>query len=703
MNLRRKTLLSVATVMIVMTVAIVLLSSVFVMGAALDRENENVRTNLDRVAASMEVIESEMGRTAADWAVWNDTYLFLKDRNQAYIDSNLGYETCGGLRLNYFLLFNSSFELVYGMGYDCNAEVPTEVSHQVVNSLLDNIEYTEIDQPEGAIHGLVITDGGILMVYAHSVSDNDLTDTDGFLVLGRYIDDETAREISETVKFETAIYPKSDLLPSDIDEASWNDVLNNGTTLSVVENDTMLSSYRGLDGLNASTVGVIMVQTQRDDYAQALESLSLIHGELVLISLASCSATLVLTDRFTTRRLDRLSRQVENIGRNGGMIGMIEMDGTDELTRLAENMNRSMETIMAMSQALAESEKRYHAIVNDQTERIFRMDGGGRITFVNEALLGFLGLDEKEAVQMNLRDLTTSEQYEDFMDNCSKASATGSAVVTDHQYHEAGDVRERWMSWTIMCIPTGANGLEYQCVGRDLTKQKEAENALAAANKKLNLLASITRHDITNKLTVAHGFVNLARRGTADPSQVAHLAKAEAALESIGGYLEFTRDYQLMGMAAPAWIDLGISIDNASAAHRSEGIDFIVDTRDYQILGDPLVEKVFYNLFDNSQRHGEKVTRISVTAKAKGDGLLLTFEDNGVGIPPEEKDLIFQAGYGKNTGYGLFLAKEIITSSGMTITETGEAGQGTRFEIFVPPGRFRGAPGVTSPSSGSTA
>src|SRR5208282_4398575 len=101
------------------------------------------------------------------------------------------------------------------------------------------------------------------------------------------------------------------------------------------------------------------------------------------------------------------------------------------------------------------------------------------------------------------------------------------------------------------------------------------------------------------------------------------------------------------------------------------------------------LEKVFFNLLDNSIRHGNKVTEIRVSSCRSDEGLMVVWEDDGAGIPIEEKDRIFEKGYGKNTGLGLFLCREILAITGMTLRETGEPGKGARFEIMVPKGAYR--------------
>ncbi|MEA2034856.1 MAG: ATP-binding protein [Euryarchaeota archaeon] len=93
-------------------------------------------------------------------------------------------------------------------------------------------------------------------------------------------------------------------------------------------------------------------------------------------------------------------------------------------------------------------------------------------------------------------------------------------------------------------------------------------------------------------------------------------------------------------------------------------------------------------------RHGEHVTEISATCQEEdGDGsVVIAVEDDGIGIPAEIKEKIFRHGFGKHTGYGLFLVQEILDITRMSIQETGEEETGARFEITVPPGGWRLVP-----------
>jgi signal transduction histidine kinase len=108
-----------------------------------------------------------------------------------------------------------------------------------------------------------------------------------------------------------------------------------------------------------------------------------------------------------------------------------------------------------------------------------------------------------------------------------------------------------------------------------------------------------------------------------------------------------------------------------------------------ELFADQMIERVFFNLLDNAVRHGKRVTRIGVSCGEQDGDLVVTWEDNGVGIAPANKERVFERGFGDNTGLGMFLVREVLSLTGMTIRETGEYGTGARFEIRVPPGMYR--------------
>jgi signal transduction histidine kinase len=108
-----------------------------------------------------------------------------------------------------------------------------------------------------------------------------------------------------------------------------------------------------------------------------------------------------------------------------------------------------------------------------------------------------------------------------------------------------------------------------------------------------------------------------------------------------------------------------------------------------EVYADPLIKKVFYNLMENSLRHGGHVTRMSFSFQETDRGGVIICQDNGAGILPDDKKHLFKRGFGKHSGLGLFLSREILSITEMTIQETGEPGKGARFEILIPHEKYR--------------
>lgn len=225
-----------------------------------------------------------------------------------------------------------------------------------------------------------------------------------------------------------------------------------------------------------------------------------------------------------------------------------------------------------------------------------------------------------------------------------------------------------------------------------LDKNQELERysrELARANRTLGLMNTITRHDILNQLTILDGYLSLILELTTEQAILEYLKKGKESIRAIEKHIQFTRHYNELGTCKPQWQNVKTVFAQAVSQLPSTGITFLFEYSDLEIYADRLLVKIFYNLIDNSLRHGKNVSKITVSTREDQDDLILVYEDNGKGIPLSEKERIFQRNYGRNTGLGLFLVQEILRITGITITETGVEGKGARFEMRIPRGSFR--------------
>jgi len=211
------------------------------------------------------------------------------------------------------------------------------------------------------------------------------------------------------------------------------------------------------------------------------------------------------------------------------------------------------------------------------------------------------------------------------------------------------------------------------------------EDALERANSKLMFLNNITRYDILNELTQLH-------RNLEQAEKTPVIRTVDETIDRIRRQIKFTKEYQDIGAIPPSWQNVADAIMRAKVGVDLGNVSFDMEVHDMEIYADPLLEKVFYYLISNSLKYGgSKLTQIRIYRKKTDDQMVILFEDDGVGISQEKKGYLFPKEWGsrKHAGYGLFLIRETLGVTGISIWESGTPGQGARFEIAVPKGVFR--------------
>lgn len=324
----------------------------------------------------------------------------------------------------------------------------------------------------------------------------------------------------------------------------------------------------------------------------------------------------------------------------------------------------------------------------------------GVVTEVNERLCDLLGYTRDELVGQSMRLLYPGDaEYESALQQMDvQIRKAGTCTLETRCMRKGGATLDVQFSSTPLDPEDPSRGVtfttldisEHTALEREIAYHAEElvrqTNGLAVANRKLNLMSSITRHDILNQLTILLG--NLWMVEEAEPGEdiSEHLARVKGSADRIHRQIEFTRDYTDLGVRSPEWQ----RVSDALGTEGLHGLPVENEAGDLAVYADPMLATVFSNLMDNTIRHGESVTRVCVRYHPGESGdLTLIWEDDGAGVPAGEKERIFHRGVGKNTGLGLFLIREILGITGIRITETGEPGNGARFEMLVPRGMYR--------------
>ncbi len=342
-------------------------------------------------------------------------------------------------------------------------------------------------------------------------------------------------------------------------------------------------------------------------------------------------------------------------------------------------------------EALHESEERYRKIFENSPLGMVLATPDFRFFSVNPAWVDFTGYSEKELLKMSFNDIVHPDHLTSDRWHIEELIAGTIPVYGTEKRYIRKDGSIRWGSVRISTIRDEKGTLRYFAAQiEDISERKLSGDALDKANRKLNLLSGITRHDINNQLTILDAYITLLQEQQQDPHAIQQFKKLTTAIQRINAMIQFTKEYESIGVKAPLWQNCHTLVETAA---QQASLGQIVVKNDIpfssEVFADPLIVKVFYNLMDNAVRYGGKITTIRFFVERGNSNYVIVCEDDGDGVIAEQKERIFNQGFGKNTGMGLFLAKEILDMTGITIRETGEPGKGARFELTVPPDSFQ--------------
>lgn len=321
--------------------------------------------------------------------------------------------------------------------------------------------------------------------------------------------------------------------------------------------------------------------------------------------------------------------------------------------------------------------KRYERMVNTMLEAACIYDAEGRFALVNEYLADFYG--------------TTPEQL------AGRESKLLPKVRADHE----GDPYEALLAGEREEVRGEVEGefpghgheiLEYRLtplridgkiegvvgVSHEITALKERERALEKQNERLDQFASFVAHDLRNPLNVATGRLTLAR----DDCESDHLAALGEALDRMEALIEDLLAFAREGhpVATTDTVALGPLAEDCWRRIPSGQATLAVET-DLTIQADEdRLGHLLRNLLDNAVTHAGSDLTVRI---GDCDGGFYVADD-GPGIPPDDRETVFEAGYSteeSGTGFGLAIVAEIADAHGWDVAVTASEAGGTRFEI----------------------
>jgi signal transduction histidine kinase len=291
--------------------------------------------------------------------------------------------------------------------------------------------------------------------------------------------------------------------------------------------------------------------------------------------------------------------------------------------------------------------------------------------------------------------------------NCERAAATEQTLVLANVAEDAPGLADRAgnADWGISCYlgaPTFVDGDVYgtfcfydktpreepftswevtlvdlmaQWVSEELTTRHIHER-LEERNDRLEDFASIVSHDLRNPLAVVEGSLSLAR----ETGDAEHFDRCEQAVDRMGALVDDLLELARAGNVAddPTPVDLAAVVRDCWATTATTDATLQVDSEGSVRADEPRLRQLVENLLRNAVEHGGD--GVTVTVETTPDGFVVA--DDGAGIPEDEREDVFEAGYSSTddgTGFGLYIVEQVASAHGWTVTVEESDGGGTRF------------------------
>ena len=303
----------------------------------IDKEQEQrTKRNFEVIDYVFRNEEENMQKILADWGRWDDTYKFINDINQEYINSNLQETSLKNLNLENIIYLNNDRKIIYSK----ENEIEKESSQDFVDKLsVNNMNFNKTNSRR---IGLLILKGKVYITGILPVTTSDRQSKDnGFLIMIREIDENLLDYVEKITPIKLMF------------KQSQQEKFKQGDNISYINLDDIVITYdknsseankiiKDINGDDSIVVTIIDNRYSADEKNYFLERF--IFQFLCLIAIVMLFDIIVI-NKYILRRLFKLTKFIERVSLTKDTTLVIDISGKDEIYKLANETNRMLSTL----------------------------------------------------------------------------------------------------------------------------------------------------------------------------------------------------------------------------------------------------------------------------------------------------------------------------------------------------------------------
>lgn len=335
MKLRNKISIMIIVVWVFMAIVVYLGSQLIIKQSFLNLEEESAINNIQRIHQTIQQMEHSVASVLASWAIWDDTYNFMANKNQAYIDSNLTISSFTSPALDMILYFDTTGKPFYTIAADVTRTKEAPLPKGLFAYLTPSSKIVNQPNVDSGVEGLISVPSGILITAAHSiVTSNNTGPVRGTLMMARYFNDASLNELRNITKVDATIYPLS-MVEQHPDLSVALDVLRKAPYFIDRKDDKTLNAYSEVKDINGDTIGIIKANLPRSIYQIGLKTIHYYNFIAIISSIMLLLVLWLSIHSFIVRRLEKLKNSMAGAKSDTELYRYVSEETSDEVSSVA--------------------------------------------------------------------------------------------------------------------------------------------------------------------------------------------------------------------------------------------------------------------------------------------------------------------------------------------------------------------------------
>ncbi|GAK58137.1 multi-sensor hybrid histidine kinase [Candidatus Vecturithrix granuli] len=348
MNIRQKTLTIIGIAFVILLVVLTLISHLVILGGFTQLETEDVKVNVKRSLNELSNTLDWLNATAGDWAPWDDTYYFIQNHNEEYIQSNLSDATLTTLGINFMIFINLNGEIVYAKNVDFISGSAVPFPDDLIKRIASNRFLLTHSDTESSKAGLITLSSLPVYLISRPILKSDFSGPiQGTLLVGRYIDRTEIEQLSQKTHLQMSILPLQSSSLELADQEAYVALTEDPEQIIIQRRDsTTIAGYALQHDIFGKPAFIVKIELPRKiaDHGR----MTLVYYILSLLTTGLVSMILIrrLLDTIVLSPLTELSNKVREIGTHGDASQRLCIRKQDELGHLAHTINLMLEHLL---------------------------------------------------------------------------------------------------------------------------------------------------------------------------------------------------------------------------------------------------------------------------------------------------------------------------------------------------------------------